>query len=807
MTNQNKQKEYDEFYRLIAENTTDFISINEFSLKMPYLYASPSFKDMLGYEPSELIGQPINYLAHPDDFKKLLPLLKKYIGAVVKKKFFNDKKRVSEKIEFRAKHKSGEWRDMESTVNLIDKDRVLFVTKDVTERKRMEKKLKEKEEKLRNIIKYSNELYYIHDTKHRLTYASPQSLKILGYKPEEMMIKWTKLATDNPINKRGVEITEKALATGEKQEPYLLELKHKNGKKRLLEIDEAPYLDENNRVMGIVGAARDITDRKRAEEESEKLAAIIKYSTELVNLATADGKMIFLNDAGSKMLGIDPKEVERYNILEVIPENYKNVVREKLLPTLKKGNSWEGDLAYKNIKTKELTYVHAITFVIKDPGTNDFLYLVNISTDITERKRAEEEVIKLQQKYKQIFYNLPLIAFILDSKGRLLEANHEAEIFTGLETKDFHNKHFNEFNLLNKREILTAGMEFLKNTRGKTTKKTIYHLKRHDGEIRDVELMGIPIAYKGKVESVLDVGTDITDRRRAEEKIMNSAKEWSETFDSMSDGITIHNPSYGIINANKAICKILGRSKEEIIGKKCFQVFHNKLGPIGGCPMAKTLKNKKGQRIEIFEPFLGKWLAIYTSPVLDNEGKIIKIIHVVRDISERKQAEERINKSEQSYREIFNSSSNAIFIHDKDTGKILDINRKTVDMFGFTKEEITRCAIGDISSGQSPYSQREAVEWVMKAVKEPQSFEWKSKKKNGEIFWTMVKLRLVDIGGEKRILADVRDISEEKKSAEEVEKRNAELEKTNKAMVGRELRMIDLKRRIKELEDKINQKE
>ena len=77
----------------------------------------------------------------------------------------------------------------------------------ISERKLAEEALRKSEEKLRNIISHSNEIFYIHDTGHIFAYISPTSKEILGYTPEEMMVKWTKFITDNPINLKGIEIT------------------------------------------------------------------------------------------------------------------------------------------------------------------------------------------------------------------------------------------------------------------------------------------------------------------------------------------------------------------------------------------------------------------------------------------------------------------------------------------------------------------------------------------------------------------------------------------------------------------------
>jgi len=133
------------------------------------------------------------------------------------------------------------------------------------ERKLAEEALKESEEKLRYIIEHSNELFYIHDTQHKFTFVSPQSLTVLGYTPDEMTIEWTKLLTENPVNEQGLEITTKALKTGERQPPYILEVYTKDRRKIILEIDESPLKNKQGIVTGIVGAARDVTERINTE--------------------------------------------------------------------------------------------------------------------------------------------------------------------------------------------------------------------------------------------------------------------------------------------------------------------------------------------------------------------------------------------------------------------------------------------------------------------------------------------------------------------------------------------------------------
>ncbi|MCK4837366.1 MAG: PAS domain-containing protein, partial [Desulfobulbaceae bacterium] len=103
------------------------------------------------------------------------------------------------------------------------------------------------------------------------------------------------------------------------------------------------------------------------------------------------------------------------------------------------------------------------------------------------------------------------------------------------------------------------------------------------------------------------------------------------------------------------------------------------------------------------------------------------------NVLRRKRAEQSLKESEKRYREIYNSPNDAIFIHDGETGKVLDVNESMLEMYGYHRDEALRLTIDDLSSGEEPYSQHEAEGRIRAALeKEPQIFEWLAKKKSGE---------------------------------------------------------------------------
>jgi PAS domain S-box-containing protein len=144
-----RQKETEEKYRLIAENTSDLIALTTFTLNPTFIYLSPSHKEVVGVNPCDMVNKSVFSRMHPDDVKKLFPLLKKYVKG--KKQLLASKDpNVCERFEFRIKDKSGNWRYFECTANIVG-DKLLFISRDIDERKKAEEMIKEQNIRLRKL--------------------------------------------------------------------------------------------------------------------------------------------------------------------------------------------------------------------------------------------------------------------------------------------------------------------------------------------------------------------------------------------------------------------------------------------------------------------------------------------------------------------------------------------------------------------------------------------------------------------------------------------------------------------------------
>ncbi len=343
---------------------------------------------LLGYEEKELVGRPVETIFGGSGSGKD-PWMKTMLTD----------KHVSNIEETYLTKNGQEIPVLFSASVMYDANKVIrgivYVAQDITERKRAEEALRESENKYRKIFENVQDIFYQTDNKGNIIDISPSIERYSGYPRGELIGKSVGEVYFNPEDR--IRLLNAIREKGEVVD-YELRLKSKDNRLIYASANAHVLFDLAGKPIGVEGTLRDITERKRAEEELQKLAAVVRYSSELVNLTTLDGKMVFLNEAGAKMLGISPTEIEQTNILQIIPDHLKEKVQNELLPALMNSGTWEGDLQYLNLKTGQLTDVHTMSFMIKDAVTGAPLFLANVSLDITEQKELEGALHKAKEE-------------------------------------------------------------------------------------------------------------------------------------------------------------------------------------------------------------------------------------------------------------------------------------------------------------------------------------------------------------------------------------------------------------------------
>jgi PAS domain S-box-containing protein len=136
---------------------------------------------------------------------------------------------------------------------------------------------------------------------------------------------------------------------------------------------------------------------------------------------------------------------------------------------------------------------------------------------------------------------------------------------------------------------------------------------------------------------------------------------------------------------------------------------------------------------------------------------------------ERSRDKKALRVSEERFRTIFAAVNDAIIVHDPDTGAFLDFNPRLSEMFGYTRDELLRLDLGDLSTGESPYTLNDAYPLLKRAMAgEEQTFEWQCKAKDARRFWIEVSMRRASFGKRKVLISVARDITKRKRAEEHV---------------------------------------
>jgi PAS domain S-box-containing protein len=147
------------------------------------------------------------------------------------------------------------------------------------------------------------------------------------------------------------------------------------------------------------------------------------------------------------------------------------------------------------------------------------------------------------------------------------------------------------------------------------------------------------------VDRIRIYSLDITELKQAEEKLKQTAEEWEVTFDSIKDLVSIHDKDFKIVKVNKAFVDTLGLESGESIGKKCYEVIHGTEEPWLNCPHKQMMGSKTPVTEEFWEPRLGIYLQVSSSPIFNDRNEVLGTVHIAKDITERKRTEEALEVS------------------------------------------------------------------------------------------------------------------------------------------------------------------
>ena len=628
---------------------------------------------------------------------------------------------------------------------------------DITEKKNAEMLLEKSEHKYRSLIEQASDGIVITDLQGNIIEVNKSICVLGGYEQEEVvgqqLFKFIPKEdiVDNPFQFD-------ALSTGVsiRNERRLL---CKNGS--IIDIEINSKLASANTLISFV---RDITERKKNDEVLRYHARLLDSISDAVVSLDMNREIVSWNDACEKLFGFTEAEVKGKRIPTLVTFEYPNTNNEAVFKQVYEEGSWKGEFNFIHpITNKKFNLLSSINLLRNRKAEN--IGFIITSSDITDRKIAEEKIRKSNERFEMIALATNDIIWDHDFNLNETWGNRKLYELHGIEVGK---EKINFEMFLNRihpseRKAVQARME------AALAKKQEYlteelQMMTAQGEYRVFyDRAFIKYDAKGEPVRILGAMQDITDREAIKKQILRE-KELSDSIINSLPGIFYLFTKEGrYLRWNKNLKSVTGYSSEEISKLHPLQLIYEPQREwvtgrienvfISGSDNAEAMiLLKNGQQIPYY----------FTGQAIEYEGQLC-LMGVGLDFSDKEKAEKAILESEAKYKELIEQASDGIFISDSD-GRYIEVNSSACNMLGYGKEELLNMSGSDILYYTAD---KENLHKSYEALQSGESYirEVTLKKKDGSPIEVESSSKMISDG---RFIGIVRDLTERKKVAEEI---------------------------------------
>jgi PAS domain S-box-containing protein len=678
------------------------------------------------------------------------------------------------KVMLRIKEAEDRKLDENERLNKLVENRTQAIQQKLNEKEQAEIKLKESEERFKQVVDCSGSRIWEVDASGLYTYVSEYAESILGYSANEIIGKkyfydFFEPESREQLKNAAFEIFLKKGTFTNFENPNI----HKDGHLIILETTGIPLLDQSGNLLGYRGADKDITGRKKAEEtimQSEaQFREFFEKAADAIFIAEIEtGIIVDANQAASRMMQLPREQIIGKHQSQIHPtakeefskvtfEVHNQMVKQNLpmSPTENEVICQDGTLIPVEIMASEVIYQNKKC-------------LMGTFRDITERKQG---IFKLRES-EYFFKESQRAAFVGSYKFDVIEdrwtssevleqifgidKNYRRDLEGWLDIihpddRDMMRRYFLE-------EVIARRQSFIKEYR---------IISKLENEIRWVLGLG-KLNYDAEGNIIEMIGTiqDISERKLVEQA-RNETYEFNQSLlKTIPFGMDIVDEEGNILFQSANFENIY---TTKAMGSKCWHLYRDEKTPCTNCPLNEGIQLGRTGTCEVTDILGGRIFEInYTGMMFRGKKAMLEIF---QDITDRKMSEVNLMESRALFQELFNASPDAIVLIDPNhptiPWPILDCNQACCRMNGYTREEMVGKSIDLINLKEGTIEERkEYLELLRtKGVLHAETFH---RHKDGHVFPIEVLTSIITVGGHEIVLGIDRDITERKMAEEAI---------------------------------------
>jgi PAS domain S-box-containing protein len=677
-----------ERYRTLAESSPDAIFILD--RESVFQYVNPVARQWLGKPDAELLGRSTAGFSPPE--------IARQRQKAVQRVFETGEPMCMEQGQpFRGTVKWIEIRLVPLRNPRGKIQSVMGIARDLTEQKRIEDALKEREELSQKIISTAMEGFWMLDLKGNLVDVNEAYCRMSGYSRPELL---SKHISDLEVNEASRELVgqhvQRIVQTGGDR----FETRHRGKDGRIIEVEVvATFL--KLREHYVFAFMRDITERKQAEAHLRLQSAALESAANAIVITDSAGNALWLNPAFTRLTGYTAQEVVGRNMRFLKSGQQDQAFYAKLWETILGGQVWQAEMINRRKDGSLYTEQNIITPVRDERG--EITHFVAIKQDITPRKEAEQLLRASQERFQQLAENIKEVFWISNpAKNEMIYISPGYEVIWGRTCASLYASPMSWAESIHpddRERIMEAALT--KQVSGKYDE--VYRILRTDGSLRWIHDRAFPVRDdSGEVYRVVGIAEDITRQKETEDALRDAEARYHSIFENATEGIFRTTPEGRILIANPASARMFGyQSPQEMISSVTDVGRQIYVSPERRAEM-KRLLLERGAIQEFEEENYRKdgsiiWVSLNAHVVKDDSGAVQYFEGTIQDITERKHAESQVAMLAHAVE----STAEMICITDIED-KFTFVNRAFLQAYGYTKGEILGKTPGLLLSPKNP---------------------------------------------------------------------------------------------------------